>query len=245
MRVLVARPAEPGEATGRALEKAGHEPLLAPILTVRLLDTPFPGDRPFGAVVITSRHAVRALAPHRGHLGGFPVFAVGNRTAAALREAGWEVAAIGTGDGAAQARSVAAAVPAGTTILHPAGRDRKAEPRAGLERAGFAVVTWIAYAAEAAETLPAPAAVALRAGRLDAALHYSGRSAAILARLATAAGFGDAFAGLTHVCLSADISAALPKAAKRVLIAERPDEAALFASLERAQAGSPPPQSRC
>jgi uroporphyrinogen-III synthase len=92
---------------------------------------------------------------------------------------------------------------------------------------------WTAYEAIAAERLSSIAADALREGRLDAALHYSRRSASILLDLAGAVGVKDELIALAHLCLSTDTAVPFRDAgAGRVTIAERPHEDALLDALD-------------
>ena len=233
MRVLVVRAAHQAEATAEALARAGHVPVVSPILSLVPTDVPPPGERP-GALLVTSRNAVAPLARHRGTFRGIPVFAVGPRTAAALAAAGFDDITAASGDGADLARMVEAALPRGTRLLHVAGRDRRPEPARSLAAAGHAVDVWEAYAAEPVKTLPAEVRTALAAGELDAVLHYSPRSAALLARLVTEAGVSTAFAELRHLCLSANVAAALAGVpADRIAIAAVPEEAHLLALREK------------
>ena len=120
----------------------------------------------------------------------------------------------------------------GRALLHVAGRDRKPEPEASLTAAGVAVETFVAYEAVAAEQFPEAVAEALRAGALDAALHYSVRTVETALALARAIGVEDAFLRLSHVCISEEVAAPLrARGAARLTIAAEPDETSLFAAL--------------
>ncbi len=230
MRVWVSRP-EPGASrTGAALAGRGHAPLVAPVLEIRPAgEAPPPG--PFDGIVLTSANGVPALtAQHRG----IPVFAVGTRTAERAEAAGFGPVAEGPGDGAGLATLVASRLPAGARLLHVAGAERKPEPAASLARAGFRVTTHVAYRAEPVARLPESAGAALGGRRLDAALHYSQRSAATAFALSEAAGHGGAFRALDHYCLSADVAEALEEAGIAVhFVAAQPREAALLDGLAR------------
>jgi uroporphyrinogen-III synthase len=243
MRVLVTRPAEDAARTAKRLAACGHKAVLAPLLTVSPSGETAPGEASDGFVV-TSAHAVGPLCelvaaasrPKR------PVFAVGARSAEVLRQAGFARVRSAGADARALAELIRAELPPGARLVHVAGRDRKAEPEASLRQAGFAVRVWVAYEATRAARLPGEAVRARADDALDAALHYSRRSAAILVELATEAGLLDRLRRLVHVCLSEDVAAPLAKAqAGRLVVAQRPDEDALLAALEAAlrMAGSP------
>ncbi len=226
MRVLVTRP-QPGAArTAARLAGLGHEPVVAPLLVIEPGGEAPPGEA-FDAVLVTSAQAVPFLdALPRDR----PAFAVGARTAQALREAGFTRVTTGPGDAAGLARLIAGAMPPGAALLHPAGRDRKAEPGASLAAAGFRVLAWTAYRAGAVPRLPEAARGALDAHAIDAVLHFSRRTAELLLRLADAEGCGPPLARAAHLCLSEDVAAPLHAAGLQATVAERPDEAALFAA---------------
>lgn len=233
MRVLVARPRDGGDRTAARLVALGHSALVAPVLEIRPSGEPPPAIRP-DAIAVTSAHAVPALGLWRERFAGVPVFAVGDATARALREAGIADVTVAGADGAALAASIAAALARNGTILHAAGRDRRPEPRRSLLAAGFSAETWECYAAEAVPALPAHLATALADGSLHAALHYSRRSAETLCRLADAAGLNAALRGLRHVCLSTEVSAGLePLDPADLSVAAQPTEDALFEALGR------------
>ncbi|SFL44657.1 uroporphyrinogen-III synthase [Methylobacterium pseudosasicola] len=233
MRVWVARP-EPGAArTGAALAARGHIPLVAPVLVVRPTDAP-PPDGPFDGLLLTSANAVPALR-NAESLRGLPVFAVGARTAALALEAGLGPVREGPGDAAGLAALVASVLPAGGRLLHAAGTARKPEPAAKLAAAGFSVALFVAYSADALAALPISAKESLASGALDAALHYSRRSAATALALANQSGHGGAFRRLRHYCLSADVAFPLEAAGIPVhVVAARPRETDLLDALDAA-----------
>jgi uroporphyrinogen-III synthase len=232
MRVLLVRPQADAERTARRLAMHGHEAVIAPVLRIDWTDEPPPSGS-FAAVILTSANAVPALAAIKSRLPGLPVFAVGERTGSGAAAAGWTDVRVAEGDGAALAALIGRSLPPRAPLLHIAGRERKTEPEASLVAAGFSISTWIAYEAVAVERLPALAQSALSEARLDAALHYSRRSAAVALDLAARSGVMAPFLALTHVCLSADVAAPLQAVgAGRVRAAEQMDEASLLAALD-------------
>lgn len=191
LRVWVARPLPAGARTAERVAALGHRPLLAPVLDLALSGAPAP-DGPFDALVLTSASAVPALAG--SPLAALPAYCVGARTACAARAAGLVSIHEAGGDARALANLIGAALPRGARLLHAAGRERKDEPGDTLAARGYRLTVWVAYAARPLPALPEPVAEALEAGALDAALHYSRRSAATALGLARAAGREDAFA---------------------------------------------------
>src|SRR4051794_16847116 len=112
MAVLVTRPHPDDEGTASALRARGFEVLQAPML--RFGQVPFhdDADASYGAVIVTSANALRAIAPHLAgnRLLKLPLFAVGEHTASAARDAGFGEVLVGKGDAAALRDLVLAAV---------------------------------------------------------------------------------------------------------------------------------------
>lgn len=237
MRIWVARPEPAASRTAERLSALGHAPLVAPVLAIAPTGHPIPRG-PFDGLLLTSANAVQALAGGEWGADGVraPVFAVGDRTASAARRGGLGPVLPADGDAVALARLVRDTLRPGAALLHVAGVERKAEPAASLEAAGYRVTTWIAYAAETVLVLPGSVAAALSGENgvpcLEGALHYSRRSAAVSLDLAVAAGRFGAFGALKHYCLSADVAAPLIAAGIAAhFVPARPNEDALLAGL--------------
>lgn len=229
MRVLVLRPEAQARASAARLAVAGHDPFVAPVLSINATGMPAPAGE-FAAVLVTSANAAPALFSLE-RASDIPVFAVGRRTAAMLDTMGCGPT-VSAPDAACLARLVAEQLAPGRLLLI-AGRDRKGEPEASLGRLGFNVVVWEAYHAIAAPNLPETARHSLAGGDLDAVLHYSRRSAETALALVTAAGLHADFAMPRHLCLSDDVAEGLSGlSGATVKVADRPDEDALLALLD-------------
>lgn len=236
MRVWVTRTRPGAEATADRLRALGHEPLVAPVLEVRLLDGAGMDLAGVGALAFTSVHAVAAFAaltPLRDP----PVFAVGETTAAAATAAGFVRVDSADGDVEALARLIIAARP--ESILHPAALEPAGDLVATLSDAGIAARRIALYETVAVAALPPVVEAALADGGLDAVLAHSPKAAGAVARLLAGRPLGalDAFA-LSAAC-------AAPLAAcgfRRLGVAAAPNEAALLAlpGLAPAEAGRPP-----
>ena len=228
MWIWVTRP-EPGASrTGARLAALGHTALVAPVLAARPTGRRLP-DAAFDALVLTSAQALPALSdPDRERLAGLAVFAVGPRTAESARGLGPIHA--GPGDAADLARAVRDRLAPGARLLLVAGAERKAEPAASLARAGFSVHVHVAYAAEPVPALPPAVAAALPG--LDAALHYSRRSAEAALALVRAAALAEPFRAIRHYCLSDDVAGPLAAAGCMIhFVPARPREDELLAGL--------------
>lgn len=237
MRLLVTRPDEDAEPLAALLAGLGHEAVIAPLLTIRILaDAALPDER-WQAILITSANGVRALTARRAAaaLAGVPVLAVGEASASAARAAGFMQVEAAGGDVISLARlAMQRLSPGGGPLLHVAGSVVAGDLKGDLEWRGFSVARVALYDAVAASELPETAASALKAKRIDGALFYSPRTARSFAALVRSAKVEAMLAGVTAYCLSeavADQLAGLPFAAIRVAAA--PDQQSLLALLPK------------
>lgn len=230
MRVLVTRAEPEAGRTAALLASLGHEPLVAPLLEPE----PLPAAIDMAgtaAVAVTSARTIAFLPEAvRCAMLDLPVFAVGERTAAALREAGMRDVRSAGADVSALADLIRrAGLPRGGLVLHPGGEDRAGDLAGDLAGDGLSVLSVAVYRMVGAPRLPRTAREALVAGQVDAVLHYSPRSARIFAELVMAEGLVQAAREVFHACLSPAVAKALePLAALRVVPAVRPDEALLL-----------------
>jgi len=229
--VWVSRTSPFAAESARRLAGLGYRAIAAPLLRVEFA----PGGPDLarvGALVFTSRNGVAAFAarhPDRSlPVFRLPVFAVGDATARAARRAGFRHAASAAGDVAAlRALVLARGRPADGVVLRVGAREPAGSLVADLAAAGFKVSEWAAY-----RTVDVPAPEVL--GQLRAAapagavLVYSPRAAGALARLLSTTRLGLR----SIICISPAAAAALgADIACKVQVAERPDEASLFAAL--------------
>ena len=91
MAVLVTRPHPDDEATASALRARGFEVLRAPMLRFEAVPFHDDADARYGAVIVTSANALRAIGVNLAdnRLLKLPLFAVGEHTASAARDAGF------------------------------------------------------------------------------------------------------------------------------------------------------------
>jgi uroporphyrinogen-III synthase len=225
MLILLTRAKEDAERTARKLAAFGHEALIAPVLRIVPTGEPVPAGS-CDAIIVTSAHAVEALSSHANK--SVAVFSVGERTTDALQAAGFSTIATAEGDAVSLSRLIREKLQPPRTLLHVTARHHKEEPAASLRAAGFTVLSWEAYEAEALPGLPEGAVEALRTGKIGAVLHYSRRSADLFVQLAGRAGLQSAILGCPHLCLSADVAAPLEAAGAATRIAGEPHEDALL-----------------
>ncbi len=232
MRILLTRPEADAARTAAALRDRGHEPIVAPLLTIEILPDAELGDGPWAAILVTSANAVRAIAghPRRDRLRGLAVFAVGAHSAQDMRAAGFTDVTSADGNVTDLADLVAARMTPPAPLLYLAGEERSGD-LAGLLRArSFTVHTALVCRAVVAADLPRHAIAALAAG-IDGVFHFSRRSAEAYVNAARKADLSEAaMTKPAHFCLSARIAEPLMRAgAVDVRVAARPDEAALLA----------------
>jgi uroporphyrinogen-III synthase len=238
MRLLVTRPDPDNARTAAALRSRGHEVTLAPVLRVEPEAEADLSGGPWAAALITSANAARAVVAHprKDELLGIPVFAVGRRSAEAAREAGFAEVISADGNADALARLVAAHAPPGQPnhpLLWLAGEDRAGDLAAALAPHDIAVHTVVVYRAVAETALADDVRDALSSGRVDGVLHYSRRSADAFEAIAMAAGIDLKSLPIKHFCLSAQVAEPLAQiGVASVVVAARPDEAALLALLD-------------
>lgn len=232
MRILVTRPAGDAERTAAALRALGHEPVVAPLAAIRFADPPAARPPP-AALLVTSANAVRGMAAW-GVPGAWRtarVLAVGDRSAAAARQAGFAEVVSAKGDAAALAGLAARTLAPGQgPVLWPAAAEPAADLVALLAPAGIRVERIEAYRMVAVPALPDGVAAGLRDGAIGGVLLYSPRSAREFVRLCRAAGLSGC--GVTLFALAPAVAEAVaPLAAADIRVAAAPNEPALLALL--------------
>ncbi|MBO1323807.1 uroporphyrinogen-III synthase [Acetobacter sp. TBRC 12305] len=231
--VLVTRP-EPGlSETIAAVAAAGWQPYASPALVVRPRLLP-PLPCPPCAVVLTSGQAVPCAAaclPLET-----PLFAVGARTAARARQAGFSQVHSADGDATALATLVMRQrTPADGALLLLCGAAQGQDLASQLRKAGFRVLRRIAYEARPAQSVGPQAEQALEQADVAAVLFFSALSAkSWLAALPPGQVRSTALAARA-VVISANVATVLHAAgwAGPVAVASHPDAPSMIAALGR------------
>ncbi|HEX8414813.1 MAG TPA: uroporphyrinogen-III synthase [Sphingomicrobium sp.] len=211
MRLTILRP-EPGASASLAMAKElGIEALSVPLFTIEALDWEVPQSAGFDGVLLTSANAIRFGGHKVRELRGLKAFAVGDATAQAAREAGFDIAATG----AAGVERLLGSIEACQHLVHLCGEDRVEVRNTSHEIAQIAVY-------RAAE-LPPPPGIASAA---FVAVH-SPRAARRFAQVADELGLN------RSRILIAAISKAAAEAAgsgwREVAVASSPDDRSLLA----------------
>ncbi len=220
LRVAITRAQPQAERTAELVRARGAEAIVAPLLTIVPCgyDTSTQGAQ---AIIFTSSNGVHAFPDARGARDRI-VLAVGDATAEAAREAGFDDVRSADGDVRSLAALAKAALdPAKGKLIHIAGDHVAGDLGGELRAAGFSVERRLAYASVAAFALPDALTQPL-----DIVLFHSVRAAETFIAL----GAPNA-AQLTAGCLSAAVAEAAGKSSwKRIVTAPHPREDDLLAA---------------
>jgi uroporphyrinogen-III synthase len=224
MRLLITRPEPAASNSAAALRAMGHQVICAPVLGVQSQNWQSPTMMPH-ATLFTSANAVRLGGAGLHVYHHLPALAVGEATAAALRQAGFTDIHLGGGDLRA---CVSLAQAMGfTSLLHLAGANRTSATLPDTMR----IMVRIVYRAKLIAQLPQRLADTLRRGEVDVALLYSVRSAQQFATLFDLAGLDRRL--LKLVALSPAVLSAAGTGWHDSVAAAAPRDAAVFAAIQR------------
>ena len=211
-RLLVLRP-EPGAST--TAERAGThglDALVVPLFEVEPVGWEAPEAAGFDGLLITSANAVRHAGEKLEALRGLKAYAVGEATANAARDAGFDIAA--TGDGGVE--RLLGSVEADLKLLHLCG-----ENRTTAEDARQTITPLVVYRSKAVD------APSLSDVRGSVALVHSPRAARRFAELV------DDHSSISIVAISEATAKAAGDGWKQVAVADQPSDEALLALAAR------------
>jgi uroporphyrinogen-III synthase len=247
MRVLVTRPEPEAQSFAQALAARGHIALLAPMLRVEARPAPGHLEERLAAaqaVLVSSANGARALAAAT-KVRGYRLFAVGDATQRAARQAGFGDVTSAGGDSPALIAFVSKRLtPADGPVAHVGGAHRAGDVTGALRAAGFRVDEITLYETRPADVVPEDVSQAIQAGGIDAATFFSPRTAQAFVKVATQAGLAPFFAGVAAVAISPaalDGASGLPWRAR--IAARAPTQDGVLAALDALappNTGSPP-----
>jgi uroporphyrinogen-III synthase len=119
-RLVILRPEPGASATAARTRAMGLEPVAMPLFEVEPVDWEAPDAGSFDALLLTSANAVRHGGEGLQRFRQLPVYAVGEATAAAAREAGFDIA--GTGDSGVE--RLFGSIESDVRLLHLCGEQR-------------------------------------------------------------------------------------------------------------------------
>ncbi len=236
MRLLVTRPEPDAARQAKTLRRRNHVPIVSPVMrTVLLPDVSLALDD-VGALVVTSRNALRALSERDDldRLRAKPLYAVGAATARLAREQGFGkvVEGPGTGDGLAALIAEQFSDRA-ETILHLSGEELSFDMEAALGTLGIGSRRAILYRTEPAESLTVEAQSAIAAGGVDGVIVMSARTARYYAQLVEQADLWDRAVAVPCYCLSAAVADAIMLDVEK-RVSPMPHEDSLLALIDEA-----------
>ena len=168
-KLFVLRPEPGASATADKARAMGLEPVVTPLFAIHPVKWIAPDPASFDGLLLTSANAVRHGGEPLAAMQALPVYAIGEATAEAAREAGFKVRKVGAGN----ADDLLGQLPARLRLLHPCGFHRR--PPVGPRQK---ITTACAYRA-----LPATPPPAFRALPDHVAAVHSAEAAKRLAEL--------------------------------------------------------------
>lgn len=242
MRLLLTRPDAGAETDPlvEALVAAGHDVAHAPLLSIVPTGVQ-PSFEGLQGLIVTSRNALKAVAPLPKAALSLPLYAVGPGTGALARALGFGRIIEGPGTGRELKTLIAAAAdPAAGPLLHLAGETLAFDLKTALAEAGFTIRVETVYRAEPAGALPGETVSRLRQGAFDGVVLMSPRTAKVYAKLIADAGLVAPARELIHFCLSEAVGRELsPLGTVRIVVARLPNSQEMLALIAREASDSP------
>ena len=183
--ILVTRPLPEAEDFCRLIESYSGRHLLAPMLEIKppVDSGPFNSAieslENYSGIIITSANGARAfLAKLTADIVVPPIFTVGKKTAAIIKNGGYTATSPKQPSGSIElAEAIKGWQPGGGRLLFPRAEQGREELVEELTASGYQIDRVVAYRAEQAQSLPANAIHALKEGEVDAIPLFSGRTA--------------------------------------------------------------------
>ena len=183
--ILITRPQPEAETTAQQVRACHGQPLVLPSLTIlpprdlAPLHAALRQHNRYHGVILTSANGARALVSAMpAHQTPPPLFVVGKKTAKIVQGRGWPVhlPALSAG-GEALAQAIMAWKKRGSRFLFLRAAQGREELITLLQQGGYHVDKVEAYRAEPIQVIPEETKTALAAGKIDATLFFSGRTA--------------------------------------------------------------------
>ncbi len=227
-RILLTRPELDCAGTKQRLEAMGHVVVVAPMMLVQSVTFSVPD--PARSLIVTSKNAVRYGLKSLPDIERV-VYAVGDATAEAARELGFQRvnAGPGTVKGLMPLLQQYGSVPRPYTYLR--GEDVSYDITGALNAEGGDAEDAIVYRAVAAPSFPSMAFDLINAGEIDQVLFYSPRLATIFEELVGDMDALDVLENLDAVCLSTRIADTLLGNWRSKRSARMPTEEAMMTAI--------------
>lgn len=220
MKIIITRPAPDGEKLGHLLSACGVAYCLSPVMRIEPTGVAVRHEG-VGALAFTSANSIRLYCNDQGKDFSLPVFAVGQETANACRDAGFTTVFDAGGDVERLAARIIAAKSAGSfygKIAHIAGKDRAGDLPALLTEHQIEVIRFVLYRAGAIDRLSEEARLSLinaaetggaePGGAELGVVFFSARTVCLFIRQLAHENFDVAGLNLTAFCLSENVAQA-------------------------------------
>lgn len=238
MRIVVTRPENTGRKTAEILHDMGHEAALLPLVEARhdVAAAREALTAPWAALTFTSAQALAVLSEAEIDLRPFaekPVFAVGQATANAARQAGFLniLTADGYGESLAKliGQHMGKGVPEATPLLYLAGSPRSSALETALDQIGIVYTTTECYRMQPIDWSKDNLDALLVAKPVDAVLLFSTETARLFFKNIVSDRYEDQLRQSQFFCLSDNVAAAVPQAfAGHVHVSSLPSQAGLL-----------------
>ncbi len=239
MRLLITRPKEDADPLANLLRKAGHQPVIFPLLSIvyeKGATTKLASYKlnDVQALLMTSANGVRSFA-HADKRRAFKVMAVGEATAKVARQAGFKDVVVAGGDVEALAKTVKETLdPQAGLLLHGAGTKLAGDLKGLLEKEGFHYERLSLYHADKTQNLSASLINQFKEGMIDGVTLYSPRTADSFAALVEKAGLKEEMKKVTAFGLSEAVAQKLGGLMfENIVTAKTPDQDALLQAINQ------------
>ncbi|WP_419903420.1 uroporphyrinogen-III synthase [Kiloniella sp.] len=228
-RHLVTRPAVDQEPFVSELKDMGREILLSPVFDIEFFEGKALNFSNVQAILITSANGVRALCHKTNNL-KIPIYCVGDSSAQAARQAGFEQVVSANGDVSDLAERVISDLsPNGGTLLHPAASKLAGDLGGILEAGGFSYQREILYEAKAIEQLSADVISQIKSNEINEISFFSPRSSKIFSRLLKQAELERKLKSCKAYCLSPAVAKYLEQiTGLEIAVSEQPTRQSLL-----------------
>ncbi len=240
--VLITRPVDDAAETARMAEALGFIPVIAPVMAVHDVAAPLPDPGLYKAIIFSSANGVRSF--ERRMVGdvyaNLPVFAVGDHTALAARNAGFTTVHSGAGTMVSLIPVIQRELNVPARLLHLRGRDRREDPRQYLPlNEGWAFDDVILYETRGIEKFDPSVVAALRSGAVQAVVLYSAKSADCFVSALRQDWPEASLPGTKALCLADSVvESARQLNWAEILVSHRPDQAGMTRLLKSLNAMS-------
>lgn len=230
-KILVTRPQPDADDTAGRLAALDLDPVLSPLMEMNALTPDLPDATKLAALVLTSANALRAL-DQQDQLTPYtrlPTFAVGDKTAAKARQAGFTTVISANGNFADLVALLKQQTFEGP-VFYPTTTSGFGDLGDALAPTDTQVISAPVYEMHPIAELPANIIDMLNSGEISAVSLYSRRTAERFCALVQNRLDKQAYSALTAICLSENVAA--PMIANhftRIALADYPSEEAMMA----------------